>query len=182
MNWKSIPAPITAAAAGDMRTSDLVMISGILYAARDKAHERFCRLLNEGKDLPFNPEGQVLYYMGPSPAPPGKIIGAAGPTTSYRMDPFTETMMKAGIRGFIGKGGRDASLRPLFRRYGAVYFSSFGGAAAYLNRRIVRSEPVAFEDLGPEAVLRLEVKDFPAVVINDIYGGDLYENTLRQRG
>ncbi len=182
MNWKEISTPLDGPTVAGLRVSDLVVFSGTVYVARDKAHERMSAMIEHGEALPFKAEGQVLYYMGPSPAPSGRIIGAAGPTTSGRMDPFTEAMLKAGIRGFIGKGARDPGLRPMFQKFGAVYFATFGGAAAYLSKRITASRVIAFEDLGPEAVFALEVKDFPAVVINDIYSGDLYEDAIRRRG
>jgi len=179
--WKKIETPLKADEIKEFRAGDMVLISGVVYTARDKAHERLCRLAEENSELPFDPENQIIYYVGPSPAPPGEIIGSAGPTTSYRMDPFTETILKMGVRGMIGKGKRDEATRKLIAEYGAVYFSSFGGAAAYLNRCIVEAEVVAFQDLGPEAVYRLVVRDFPAVVINDSVGGDLYEHTFQKR-
>ncbi len=178
--WKHISLPLSEEIIQELRSGDQVYLSGILYTARDKAHARLCAMIDAGESLPFDISGQVLYYVGPSPKPPGEIIGAAGPTTSYRMDPFTEKVLKAGIKGMIGKGKRGTETRELLKQYGAVYFSSFGGAGAYLNRRITGSEVVAFEDLGPEAIYRLEVKDFPAIVINDIQGSDLYENAVKQ--
>lgn len=179
-NWKKLSVPSGAGELESLRSGDLVMLSGVLYTARDKAHERLCALAESGGELPFNPEGNFIYYVGPSPAPPGKVIGSAGPTTSYRMDPFSEKILSFGVKGLIGKGKRDDMTKSLLVKYKAVYFSSFGGAAAYLSSRIKESSVIAFEDLGPEAIFRLRVEDFPVVVINDIYGGDLYEDQIRK--
>lgn len=173
--WIDISLPLADEVIGKLKSGDHLHLSGVIYTARDKAHERLCAMIERGEKLPFDTEGQVLYYVGPSPTPPGKIIGAAGPTTSYRMDAFTETILKAGIRGMVGKGRRDAETRRLLKQYRALYLSSFGGAGAYLSRCITACEVVAFEDLGPEAIHRLTVEKFPAIVINDINGSDLYE-------
>lgn len=181
MNWIHLSAPLDDEALGPLRAGDAVLFAGVLYVARDRAHERMRRMLENGEALPFDPRGQVVYFMGPSPAPPGRVIGSAGPTTAGRMDPFVGMMCRAGVRGFIGKGKRSVEARAAMREHGAVYFSSFGGAGAYLSRRVVSSEVLAFEELGPEAVYRLEVAEFPAIVINDIYGGDLYEDALSKR-
>lgn len=182
VNWIALRAPLDEGSAVMLRAGDSVLFSGTLYVARDKAHERITRMIEEGANLPFDPRGQVIYFMGPSPAPPGSVIGSAGPTSSYRMDPFAEAMCRAGVRGFIGKGRRSPEAREAMRAHGAVYFASFGGAGAYLSKRIRSSMVIAFDDLGPEAMLKLEVADFPAIVINDIHGGDLYEDALRERG
>lgn len=182
MKWIHLTTPLDGEAVRPLRAGDAVLFSGVFYVARDRAHERLRRMIENGEALPFDPRGQVIYFMGPSPAPPGRVIGSAGPTTSYRMDPFTGTMCRAGVRAFIGKGKRSAGARAAMMECGAVYFSSFGGAGAYLSRRIVSSEVLALEDLGPEAVYRLEVAEFPAIVINDIHGGDLYEDELSKRG
>ena len=145
-----------------------------LYVARDAAHRRMIEALDRGEALPFDIKDQTLYYMGPSPAPPGKVIGSAGPTTSIRMDAYTPRLLAAGLKGMIGKGVRSTEVKDAIKKYKAVYFAAVGGAGALISKTIVKSEVVAYPDLGPEAVLRLEVKDFPATVINDIYGGDLY--------
>jgi len=179
LDWKRISLPLTDDAVRDMRAGDKLLLSGTIYTARDKAHERLASMFCKGEPLPFDTKGQVLYYVGPSPTPPGHVIGSAGPTTSYRMDPFTEPVLRMGIRGMIGKGRRGMETRNLLREYGAVYLSSFGGAAAFLSERIVSSTVIAFEDLGPEAIHLLEVRDFPVVVINDVHGGDLYEDAIR---
>ncbi len=179
MNWKPVSAPLTEESVRGLRVRDMVLISGTIYTARDRAHERLLAMHARGEALPVPTRGEILYYAGPSPTPPGKIVGSVGPTTSYRMDPFTEGMLELGIRGFIGKGKRSAAVRDLLVRYGAVYFSSFGGAAAYLASRVTAASLVAFEDLGPEAVYRYEVRDFPVIVTNDMYGGDLYEPSIQ---
>ncbi len=182
MSRKAIHAPLDEAVIHSLRSGDMVHFTGTVYTARDKAHQRFNELIKAGKPLPFEPGGQVIYYAGPSPTPPGRVIGAAGPTTSYRMDNFTEMMLKAGIKGLIGKGKRSAEVREQLVRFNAVYFATFGGAAAYLQKKIVSSELIAFPDLGPEAVYRLEVVDFPLIVVNDVHNGDLYESAiLKQR-
>ena len=171
----NIVLPFNRQKAKDLKAGDRCYISGTIYSARDKAHQRICEILKAGKSLPFELEGQVLYYMGPSPAPLGKIVGAAGPTTSSRMDTFSELILKAGMTASIGKGKRSIETRRLYQKYEAVYFSGFGGAGALAASKIVDMKLAAFEDLGPEAVYKIEVKDFPIVVINDIYGEDLYE-------
>ena len=130
--------------------------------------------LDRGEPLPFDIKGQTIYYMGPSPAPPGKVIGAAGPTTSVRMDAYTPKLLAKGLKGMIGKGVRSPEVKDAVKKYKAVYFAAVGGAGALISKTIIKSKVVAYPDLGPEAVLRLEVKDFPATVINDIFGGDLY--------
>jgi fumarate hydratase subunit beta len=178
MKWKKIQLPVTDNDIESLKSGDLCLLSGILYTARDRAHERLCSLARDGKKLPFDPKGQIIYYVGPSPTPPGLPIGSAGPTTSYRMDPFTEEMLQMGIKGMIGKGRRDKNSIKLLKKHKAVYFSSFGGAGAYLGERIIESKVIAFEEFGPEAIYRLKILDFPAIVINDIFGGDLYEDQL----
>jgi len=152
-----------------------VLLSGVLYVARDAAHKRMVEALDRGDPLPFNIKGQTVYYMGPSPAKPGQAIGSAGPTTSSRMDDYTPRLLAEGLRGMIGKGTRRPAVRDAIRKYKAVYLALIGGIGALISRSIIKSEIIAYEDLGPEAVLRLEVKDLPATVINDIHGGDLYE-------
>jgi len=180
MNWKQISSPFSEKTVRELRTGEGVLISGVLYTARDKAHERLCVLIEQAKALPFTLSGQVIYYAGPSPAPPGKASGSAGPTTSSRMDAFSETILSGGIRGMIGKGKRDEKTKSLIKKFAVPYLSAFGGAGAYLGSRITSSKIIAFEDLGPEAIYEITVGEFPAVVINDIYGGDLYENALRK--
>ena len=157
-----------------LKAGDNVLLSGIMYVGRDAAHKRMAETLERGEPLPFDIKGQTIYYMGPSPAPPGRPIGAAGPTTSARMDTYTPRLLAAGLKAMIGKGVRSEEVREAMKKYAAVYLAAVGGAGALISRSIVKSEAIAYADLGPEAVLRLEVKDFPATVINDIHGGDLY--------
>ncbi len=177
---KSLTAPLSADVVKELRAGDAVSISGTIYVARDAAHKKMVDGLQRGEKLPFNPEGAVIYYMGPSPAKPGRPIGSAGPTTSYRMDPYTETMLQQGALGFIGKGRRAQVVKDALVKYGGVYFAAVGGAAALIARSIKEAELIAFPELGAEAVLRLVVQGFPAVVVNDTEGNDLYESARRQ--
>ena len=171
---KKISLPLSEKTIADLRAGDTLLLSGVLYVARDAAHRRMIESLDRGEPLPFDIKGQTLYYMGPSPAPPGRVIGSAGPTTSARMDAYAPRLLAAGLKGMIGKGVRSQEVRDALKKHKAVYFAAVGGAGALISKTIIKSEVVAFPDLAPEAVLRLEVKDFPATVINDIYGGDLY--------
>ncbi len=152
-----------------------VLISGVIYVARDAAHQRLSQALDAGNKLPFDLKGQTLYYMGPSPAKPGQVIGSAGPTTSGRMDRYTPRLIASGIRAMIGKGNRSAAVKEAIKEYQAVYFATIGGAGALLAKSIKQVEVIAYEDLGAEAILQLKVDNFPAIVANDIYGGDLFE-------
>ena len=136
--------------------------------------------LERGDSLPFDIKDQTIYYMGPSPTPPGRVIGAAGPTTSARMDPYTPRLLAEGLKGIIGKGVRSDEVRKAMKKHKAIYFAAIGGAGALLSKTITKSEVIAYKDLGPEAILRIEVKDFPATVVNDIHGGDLYEEGKRK--
>lgn len=169
-----ITTPVTDTVIAGLKTGDMVALSGVLYTARDKAHQRLKEMADNGEPFPFDARGQILYYVGPTPARPGQVIGSAGPTTSYRMDAFTEMVLAAGIKGMIGKGKRDTTTRDLLVKWQAVYFSTYGGAGAYLSKRIISSEIIAFADLGTEAIHRFEVRDFPLIVVNDAHGGDLY--------
>lgn len=172
---KRISSPMTEKQARSLRSGDSVLISGTIYTARDAAHKRLCALLAEGKALPFNVEGSIIYFVGPTPAKPGQALGSAGPTTSYRMDPYSPTLIKAGLKGMIGKGKRDSNVIAAMKENGAVYFGAIGGAGALLSKCIKKSELIAYEDLGSEAIRKLEVEDFPAFVIIDSQGNNLYE-------
>jgi fumarate hydratase subunit beta len=172
---KKITSPFNDKTIADLKAGDQVLISGVMYVGRDAAHKRLVETLNKGDKMPFDVKGQVIYYMGPSPTKPGKVIGSSGPTTSGRMDAYTPRMLEAGLKGMVGKGLRTKDVKDAIKKYKAVYLASVGGAAALIAKRIVKSEIIAYEELGPEALLRVEVKDFPAIVINDMYGGDLYE-------
>lgn len=176
--------PLSESEVVRLRAGELVAITGTIYTARDAAHARLVAMLERGESLPFDPAGQVLYYVGPAPAPPGRVIGAAGPTTSYRMDRYAPALYRAGIKATIGKGPRANTVVEAMRECRAVYLGATGGAGALLASHIVRVEVVAFPELGAEAVHRLEVRDFPAIVINDVAGNDLYEMGIRrwQRG
>lgn len=169
-----LTTPLNDEKVRQLNIGDEVFLSGTIYTARDAAHKKLVDLLAEGKELPFNPEGSVVFYVGPSPAQPGQAIGAAGPTTSYRMDPFVNDLLKVGMKGMIGKGSRNADVVDGLKKHIAVYFGATGGAAALLSKTITKAEVIAFPELGPEAVRRLEVKDMPLIVINDCYGKDLY--------
>lgn len=178
---KRMKTPLQEADLRELRTGDPVLLSGILYTARDSAHQRMIRLLEDGQTLPLDLTGQVLFYAGPAPAPPGKPVGSIGPTTACRMDAYTPQLLRMGLKGMIGKGARSRTVREAMLEYGAVYFAATGGIAALLALRVRRSRIVAFEDLGPEAVRKLEVIDFPLITINDLHGGDLYESALQNR-
>jgi len=180
MEPKRITTPLSEEVVMSLRAGDRVLLSGVIYTARDAAHRRMVELLSRGEPLPIELQGQVIYYAGPSPAPPGRPVGSIGPTTSGRMDPYTPRLLELGLKGMIGKGNRSPEVKEALKRYRAVYFGATGGAAALLARRVKRAEVVAFEDLGPEAIRFLEVEDFPLVVINDPYGGDLYEEGMRK--
>ena len=174
MNY-SIKTPLTMETVKKLKAGDIVKISGVVYTARDAAHKKMITLLNEGKSLPFDVENQVIYYVGPCPARPGEVIGSAGPTTSGRMDAYAPELIKLGLKGMIGKGLRCKNVIDSMKKYGAVYFGAIGGAAALIAQTIVKEEIIAFPELGAEAVRKLTVKDFPAVVVIDSNGNDLYE-------
>jgi fumarate hydratase subunit beta len=159
-----------------LRAADEVLLSGILYTARDAAHERLARMIAAGEPLPVALGGEIIYYCGPTPARPGRPIGSAGPTTASRMDPYAPALLEHGVRGMIGKGRRSAAVKEAICRFGAVYFAAVEGTAALLGRCVQSAEVVAFPDLGAEAVYRLAVERFPVVVANDCHGGDVYED------
>jgi fumarate hydratase subunit beta len=169
----SIDLPLTDSVIESLRAGDYVYLSGQVYTARDAAHKRMVEALANGEPLPVHLHGQVLYYVGPTPAKPGEVIGSAGPTTSERMDPFTIPLLEAGLKGAIGKGGRTTPIAEAFRRHHAVYFLAVGGAGALLSKHIRSVQTVAYEDLGTEAIRLIEIDAFPVVVCNDVHGGDL---------
>jgi fumarate hydratase subunit beta len=171
----NLTPPLTEAEVLPLEIGDRVLVSGVIYTARDAAHKRLMDLLAAGQELPVDFKGQILYYVGPSPARPGRVIGAAGPTTSYRMDAFTPTMLQLGLKAMIGKGKRSPEVIAALQQYQAVYLGATGGAGALISRCIKKAQVVAFPELGPEAVHRLEVEDLPTIVINDCQGRDLYE-------
>ncbi len=158
-----------------LKTGDQVFISGVVFSARDAAHKRLIDLLDRGEELPFDIKGQIIYYVGPSPAKPRQVIGSAGPTTAYRMDPYAPRLMEIGMKGMIGKGARSREVRDAIKKYRCIYLGAIGGVGALLSKYIKSVELVAYEDLGTEAIVKMTVENFPTFVINDIYGNDLYE-------
>lgn len=158
-----------------LRAGDEVLISGVIYSARDVAHQRLCKAIDAGKKLPFPLDGAIIYFVGPTPARPGKVIGAAGPTTSSRMDAFSPKLIANGLKAMIGKGYRSQPVRDALKKYTAVHLSTIGGAGALLSRHIISAEVIAYKDLGTEALWKLEVVDFPAIVAYDCYGDSIYK-------
>jgi len=172
---KYIKIPMEKKEYEKLRAGDMVYLSGIIYTARDAAHKRMFEALNKGEALPFEMKGNGIYYMGPSPAREGRVVGSAGPTTSSRMDKYTPALLDLGLKFMIGKGRRSKEVKDAIVRNGAVYFAAIGGAGALLSQSIIASEVIAYDDLGTEAIRKLEVKDFPAIVVIDCNGNDLYE-------
>jgi len=171
----NVKTPLDEVTVKKLKAGDQVFITGVIYTARDAAHKRLIEALEKGEKLPFDLTNQTVYYMGPSPAKPGQVIGSAGPTTSGRMDSYAPRLMAAGLKGMIGKGNRSQAVKDAIQKYKAIYFAAIGGAGALISKSIKKAEVIAYEDLGAEAIRRLEVESFPVTVINDIYGGDLYE-------
>ena len=176
---KEVTPPLSDTDVASLKAGDRVRISGVLYTARDAAHARLFPLVEQGKPLPIEVRGQIIYYTGPSPARPGAVVGSIGPTTGGRMDKFTPALLALGLKGTIGKGARSQTVKDALRQHTAVYFGAIGGAGAILSQFVKRLEVVAYEDLGTEAIRRLEVEGFPAIVVNDCHGGDLYEDGVR---
>ena len=177
---KRLSTPLSDEAVAGLKAGDNVLISGVIYTGRDAAHKKLADLIAAGQALPFDLRGQVIFYVGPTPARPGKPIGSAGPTTSYRMDAYAHKLHELGLKASIGKGSRSAEVKEALKKHKAVYLAVTGGAAALVSQSIRRAEVVAYPELGPEAIQRLEVQDFPAQVINDMYGGDIYEEGRRR--
>ncbi len=173
-------APFNEQTARSLTTGDRVLLSGLVYVARDSAHKRILQGVDAGDDPPFKIEDSAIYYMGPTPAPPGKPIGSAGPTTAGRMDAYAPRLISMGLRAMIGKGNRSREVRDACAEHGAVYLGAIGGAGALISRSITKCEVLAYPEMGPEAVLTIEVMDMPLVVINDTRGGDLYEQALEK--
>lgn len=172
--------PLTDEDVMDLRAGDRVLITGTMLTGRDAAHKRLVDLIQKGEKLPVDLKGQIIYFVGPTPTRPGEAIGSAGPTTSYRMDAYSPILIERGLKGMIGKGSRSREVVEAMVRHKAVYFAAVGGAAALISRRILSSEILAYEDLGPEAIRRLQVKDFPVIVVNDTEGNDLYEQGVKE--
>jgi len=177
---KRITTPLTMEKIKDLKAGDSVLITGYIYTARDAAHKRLVDLLKDGKELPFDIKDQVIYYVGPTPAKEGQPIGSAGPTTSYRMDPYAPTLIEQGLRGMIGKGYRNAEVVEAMKKHGAVYFAAIGGAAALVGKRVKTAELIAYEDLQSEAIRKLYVEDLPVVVVIDSEGNNYYEIGQRE--
>ncbi len=172
---KKVTLPLTDETLEGLKAGDNILLTGTIYVGRDAAHKRMVEALDQGKPLPFDVKGQAIYFMGPSPARPGQPIGSAGPTTSGRMDSYSPRLIAEGLKGMIGKGMRSQEVKDAMKKYKAVYLAAIGGAGALISKTIKKSEVIAYDELGAEAIRRLEVEDFPATVVNDIYGGDLYQ-------
>jgi fumarate hydratase subunit beta len=172
---KKVTLPLTDEVVSELKAGDSILLSGVVYVARDAAHKKMIEALEQGKPLPFDVKGQTIYYMGPTPAKPGQPIGSAGPTTSGRMDAYSPRLLAEGVKGMIGKGLRSQEVKNAIKKDKAVYFGAIGGTGALISKTIKKAEVIAYDELGAEAIRRLEVEDFPVTVINDIHGGDLYQ-------
>ncbi len=175
-SMKQITTPLTDDVIKSLHAGDHVLITGTIYTARDAAHKRLVEAIEAGDPLPLPLEGQIIYYVGPTPAKPGEVIGSAGPTTSYRMDAYAPKLLELNLKGMIGKGARSQEVKDSIQKHNAIYFGAVGGAAALISRSITAAEVIAYDDLGSEAIRKLEVKDFPVIVINDCHGEDQYIN------
>jgi fumarate hydratase subunit beta len=171
----SLSTPLSEEDVRKLKAGDKVSLNGFVYTARDAAHKRLVELIEAGKELPIPVDGEIIYYVGPAPTPPGKAIGSAGPTTSYRMDPYSPILIEKGLRGMIGKGERSEPVVDAMKKHGAVYLAATGGAAALIAKRITNSEIIAYEDLGAEAIRKLTIEDFPVIVAQDSHGGNIYQ-------
>lgn len=178
--YKRLKTPLTDDDVLSLKAGDAVLISGIIYGARDAAHKRLIEEYEKTGKLPLDLKGQIIYYVGPSPAKPGKVIGSAGPTTSTRMDPYTPKMLELGVKATIGKGERKEEVKEAMKKYKAVYLATVGGAGALIAQRIKSVKVIAYEDLGPEAIIEMVVEDFPAIVAVDAYGNDLYIEGIKK--
>ncbi len=176
----TISTPLTDDIVDKLRAGDKVNINGVILTGRDAAHKKLFELLKAGQELPVDLKGQIIYYVGPSPARPGQVIGSAGPTTSGRMDAYTPAVLDLGLKGMIGKGLRSQDVLDSIKKNKAVYFAATGGAAALISQRIAKADVIAYPELGPEAIYRLEVANFPVIVVNDAFGGDLYDQGRKQ--
>ena len=181
-NPRKIHTPVTRDICEELNAGDMVLLSGNIITGRDTAHKRLSMLIAEGGNLPVKLDGETIFYAAPTPPRPGRVIGSIGPTTSYRMDEYAPDLMRAGLMGMIGKGKRSDKVREAIMKYKAVYFGAMGGIAALMAGCIKKADIIAYEDLGPESIMRLEIKDFPLIVINDTKGGDLYEDAEARHG
>ncbi|MBW2635949.1 MAG: fumarate hydratase C-terminal domain-containing protein [Deltaproteobacteria bacterium] len=177
-NPRKIHTPITRDICEELNAGDMVLLSGSIITGRDTAHKRLSMLIAEGRDLPVKLDGETIFYAAPTPPRPGRVTGSIGPTTSYRMDEYAPDLMRSGLRGMIGKGKRSAEVRAAIMKYKAVYFGAMGGIAALMAGCIKKADVIAYEDLGPESIMRLEIEEFPLIVINDTKGGDLYKDAV----
>jgi len=175
-----IKTPVSDKTIEKLQAGDQVFITGTLYTGRDSAHKKLIELIEKGEQIPIDIKGQFIYYVGPTPARPGKSIGSAGPTTSYRMDSFAPTLHRLGLKGTIGKGSRNQEVKQALQKYKGVYLAAVGGAGALISKSIEQAEIIAYPELGPEAIRKVQVKEFPCIVINDMYGGDLYQEGKKQ--
>lgn len=180
MEMKKLTTPLKDSDIANLHSGDNVSITGFIYTARDAAHKKMVELIEKGDNLPFDPSGQVIYFAGPAPTPPGRVIGSAGPTTSGRMNKYSPIMLKAGLKGMIGKGEMGTEVADALKKFKGVYFVATGGAGALIAKRIVSSEIVAYEELGPEAVRRLKVENFPVVVAQDCHGGNIFTEGVQK--
>jgi len=176
----SLKTPLSEDMVAKLKAGDSCLVSGIIYSARDAAHKKLVEAIGKKEELPFDLKGAVIYYVGPCPAKPGYPIGPCGPTTSERMDPYTPILLAQGVKGLIGKGNRSEETKKALMAYKAVYFAAIGGVAALLAKRVKRYKVIAYPDLGPEAVSEMDVEDFPVIVVNDIWGNDLYEEGVKR--
>lgn len=177
---KRITTPLTLEKVKDLKAGDTVLISGTIYTSRDAGHKRFVDLLDKGESLPFDPKDQIIYYVGPTPTKPGHAFGSAGPTSSYRMDPYAPRLLEIGLRGMIGKGLRNEAVIESIKKNGGVYFAAIGGAAALIGKAVKKAEIIAYEDLGAEALRELQVEDLPVIVVIDSEGNNLYEQGQKE--
>jgi len=180
MSFKNLHTPLSDEDVMSLKAGDNIYLNGVIYTARDAAHKKLVELMDNNEELPLDLQGQVIYYVGPTPAKPGQVIGSAGPTTSGRMDAYTPHMLAAGMKACIGKGSRNQDVKESLCKYKGVYLAAVGGAGALLSKRIVGCEMVAYPELGPEAIHRLEVEGFPVTVVNDAHGNDLYETGAKE--
>ncbi len=180
MEPKKIQAPLSDEDVMALKAGDNVLINGVIYTARDAAHKKLVELMDKGEDLPIDLNGQFIFYVGPTPEKPGQAIGSAGPTTSGRMDAYTPQMLEKGMKACIGKGLRSQAVKDALKKHKGLYLAAVGGAGALLSKKIKKSEVVAYPELGPEAIRRLEVEDFPATVVNDAHGNDLYAEGAKE--
>ncbi len=175
-----VNTPLSEDAVSKLKSGDKVLVNGILYTGRDAAHKRLVALIDREEKLPFNLKGQIIYFVGPTPARPGRVVGSAGPTTSYRMDAYSPKLIEKGLKGMIGKGARSQEVIDAMMKFKCVYMAAIGGAGALISRCIKSSEIIAYEDLGPEAIRKMEVEDFPVIVVNDVRGNDLYQEGVKK--